>query len=137
MDTDGLRYLVWKEDGNSQNKPTLIWLQRLKDDGTKLVGERHGLSRKVAPCEGGLVEGPFILRRGGWFYLYYSTNGCCGADRHYALGVARSHSLFGPWEKTRRIRSSAATRLGNVLATAASCRMNRAGIFSIKTLERS
>lgn len=99
LDTNGLRYLIWKEDGNSQNKPTPIWLQRLSDDGTKLVDEPHELIRNDAPWEGNLVEGPFILRRGGWFYLFYSGNGCCGADCDYALGVARAHSLLGPWEK--------------------------------------
>src|SRR6266849_7143034 len=28
-DIDGVRYLVWKEDGNSRNRPTPIWAQRL------------------------------------------------------------------------------------------------------------
>ena len=98
-DTTGVRYLVWKEDGNSRNQPTPIWAQRLNDDGTKLVGELHELIRNNTDWEGGLVEGPCILRRGDWFYLFYSGNGCCGAGCNYALGVARSHSLLGPWEK--------------------------------------
>jgi len=99
IDTNGVRYLIWKEDGNSQSRPTPIWLQRLSDDGTKLVDDPHELIRNDAKWEGGLVEGPFILRRGDWFYLFYSANGCCGTDCNYALGVARSHSLLGPWEK--------------------------------------
>jgi len=99
IDTNGVRYLIWKEDGNSQNKTTPIWLQRLSDDGTGLVGEPHELIHNDADWEGNLVEGPFILRRGGWFYLFYSGSGCCGPSCNYALGVARSHSLFGPWEK--------------------------------------
>jgi beta-xylosidase len=99
IDTDGIRYLVWKEDGNSQKKPTPIWLQRLNDDGTKLVEEPHELIRNDVDWEGNLVEGPFILRRGDWFYLFYSGSGCCGPGCNYALGVARSHSLFGPWQK--------------------------------------
>ena len=74
VDTNGVRYLVWKEDGNSQNKPTPIWLQRLSDDGLKLVDQPHELIRNTATWEGGLVEGPFILRRHGWYYLFYSAN---------------------------------------------------------------
>jgi xylan 1,4-beta-xylosidase len=57
------------------------------------------LIRNDVGWEGGVVEGPFILRRGDWFYLFYSGNGCCGNGCTYALGVARSHSLLGPWEK--------------------------------------
>jgi beta-xylosidase len=99
MDTNGVRYLIWKEDGNSRSQPTPIWLQRLSDDGTKLVDAPHELIRNDVAWEGGVVEGPFILRRHGWFYLFYSGNGCCGTDCSYALGVARSRSLLGPWEK--------------------------------------
>ena len=99
VDTNGVRYLVWKEDGNSRGQPTPIWLQRLNDEGTKLVDEPHELIRNDAPWEGGVVEGPFILRRNGWFYLFYSGNGCCGGGCSYALGVARARTLFGPWEK--------------------------------------
>jgi xylan 1,4-beta-xylosidase len=100
VDTNGVRYLVWKEDGNSQNKPTPIWLQRLSDDGTKLIEQPHELIRNdPASWEGSLVEGPFILRHNGWFYLFYSGNGCCGQGCDYALGVARARTLFGPWEK--------------------------------------
>ncbi len=98
-DTNGVRYLVWKEDGNSQQKPTPIWAQPLNDDGTQLVGEKHELIHNDTKWEGGVVEGPCIIRHGDWFYLFYSGNGCCGTGCHYALGVARSHSLLGPWEK--------------------------------------
>ena len=98
-DGDGVRYLIWKEDGNSRNQPTPIWAQRLDDAGTKLVGQPHELIRNDAAWEGPLVEGPFILRRHGWFYLFYSGNGCCGRGCSYALGVARSRALLGPWQK--------------------------------------
>ena len=95
-DTNGIRYLIWKEDGNSRRQPTPIWAQRLNDDGTKLTGERHELIRNDADWEGGVVEGPFILRHNDWFYLFYSGNGCCGMGCNYALGVARSRWLLGP-----------------------------------------
>jgi beta-xylosidase len=98
-DERGLRYLVWKEDGNSRNQPTPIWAQRLSSDGTKLSGPKKELIRNDAAWEGGVVEGPFILRRGAWFYLFYSGNSCCGRRCNYALGVARARKLLGPWEK--------------------------------------
>ena len=98
-DERGERYLVWKEDGNSRNQPTPIWAQRLSGDGTKLVGEKRELIRNTAAWESNLVEGPFILRHGGYFYMFYSGNACCGRGCNYAMGVARSRTLLGPWEK--------------------------------------
>jgi beta-xylosidase len=98
-DESGQFYLIWKEDGNSRNRPTRIWAQRLSEDGTKLYGEKKELLRNDVAWEGGVVEGPFVVRRGGWFYLFYSGNACCGRSCNYALGVARSRKLLGPWEK--------------------------------------
>jgi xylan 1,4-beta-xylosidase len=98
-DENGRRYLVWKEDGNSRNQPTPIWAQPLSNDGTKLVGDKTELIRNTAAWESNLVEGPFILRRDGFFYMFYSGNACCGRGCNYAMGVARSRRLLGPWEK--------------------------------------
>jgi beta-xylosidase len=99
-DENGRRYLLWKEDGNSVRKPTPIWAQPLSIDGAKLVGERRELILNTASWEGQVVEGPAIVRQGGWFYLFYSGNACCGRDCKYALGVARARKLLGPWEKS-------------------------------------
>jgi xylan 1,4-beta-xylosidase len=101
-DEKGERYLIWKEDGNSRKLPTILWMQRLNEDGTKLVGEPKELMRNDAPWEGAVIEGPFVVKRHGWFYMFYSGNGCCGAGCNYALGVARSRSLHGPYEKYSR-----------------------------------
>lgn len=99
-DEKGDRYLIWKEDGNSREKPTPLWAQRLSTDGTKLVGDKKELFRNdPRSWEGGVVEGAFVVKRGDWFYLFYSGNACCGRRCNYALGVARSRKLLGPWEK--------------------------------------
>jgi xylan 1,4-beta-xylosidase len=98
-DEKGDLYLIWKEDGNSQRKPCVLWAQRLDDSGLKLLGEPRELFRNDAPWEGAVIEGPFIVRRPDYFYLFYSGNGCCGLNCNYALGVARAKSLLGPWEK--------------------------------------
>ncbi|HEX8381327.1 MAG TPA: glycoside hydrolase family 43 protein [Allosphingosinicella sp.] len=45
-----------------------------------------------------LVEGAWIVRRGGYYYLFYSGDNCCGKDIHYAVMVARSRSATGPFE---------------------------------------
>ena len=98
-DADGARWLIWKEDGNSLKQPTPLWIQRLRADGLALVGERKEILRNTAPWEGAVVEGPFVLRRGEYYYLFYSGGACCGRNCDYALGVARAKTLLGPWEK--------------------------------------
>ncbi|MDX6271052.1 MAG: xylan 1,4-beta-xylosidase [Acidobacteriota bacterium] len=99
-DENGDVYLIWKEDGNSRNQPTPLWAQKLSADGTRLVGSRKELLRNnPTTWEGGVVEGAFVVRRGEWFYLFYSGNACCGRRCDYALGVARARKLLGPWEK--------------------------------------
>lgn len=45
-----------------------------------------------------LVEGAWIVRRGGYYYLFYSGDNCCGKGIYYAVMVARSRSATGPFE---------------------------------------
>ena len=45
-----------------------------------------------------LVEGSWVVRRGGYYYLFYSGDNCCGAKANYAVMVARSKSATGPFE---------------------------------------
>jgi arabinan endo-1,5-alpha-L-arabinosidase len=45
-----------------------------------------------------LIEGAWVIRRGGWYYLFYSGDNCCGKDAHYAVMVARSRSAIGPFQ---------------------------------------
>jgi arabinan endo-1,5-alpha-L-arabinosidase len=45
-----------------------------------------------------LIEGAWVIRRGGFYYLFYSGDNCCGPKAHYAAMVARSRSATGPFE---------------------------------------
>ena len=45
-----------------------------------------------------LVEGAWVYRHGGYYYLFYSGDNCCGAKANYAVMVARSRSALGPFE---------------------------------------
>jgi xylan 1,4-beta-xylosidase len=98
----GRKLLVWKENGGTQ--PSSLWVQALSRDGLALTGTRRKImvgSRHN--WEGGLVEGPRIIARGGWYYLFYSGGRCCKPDTcKYALGVARAKSIYGPWRRYKR-----------------------------------
>jgi arabinan endo-1,5-alpha-L-arabinosidase len=46
----------------------------------------------------GAVEAPFIVRHGGYYYLWVSFDFCCrGADSTYRVMVGRSTSITGPY----------------------------------------
>jgi xylan 1,4-beta-xylosidase len=98
-DEKGKLYLIWKEDANSVNRPTPIWAMEMKEDRTGLVGEKKELFRNSEKWEGNLVEGVSMIKHGGYFYAFYAASGCCGIACTYSVGVARSKSLMGPWEK--------------------------------------
>jgi beta-xylosidase len=98
-DERGRLYLLWKQNGNRVGRPTPILGQRLSEDGRRLRGRPRELIRNTDAWEGGVVEAPTVIRRDPYFYLFYSANLCCTPRCAYAVGVARSPTLFGRWEK--------------------------------------
>lgn len=55
-----------------------------------------------------LIEGAWVVRRQGWYYLFYSGDNCCGPKAHYAVLVARSRSATGPFETMRHVTGAPA-----------------------------
>jgi len=97
-DVDGRRYLLWKNDGNAVGLDTWIHLQELDpEDPARLVGEPVRLLKQDRPWEGPLVEGPFLWRRDGRYYLFYAANAF--ADPAYAEGYAVADAITGPYAK--------------------------------------
>jgi arabinan endo-1,5-alpha-L-arabinosidase len=45
-----------------------------------------------------LIEAAWVIRRGDYYYLFYSGDNCCGPKAHYAVMVTRSRSATGPFE---------------------------------------
>ena len=99
QDEDGRRYLYWKEDGNGAEppRPSVIVGQEVAADGMTLLGERVVLMVNDLPWEGTVVEGPWVVRRGGACVMFYAGNTFNSED--YATGVARAASPLGPFEK--------------------------------------
>ena len=96
-DSDGKHYVLWKEDGNAVGVRTPIYIQELDANGTSVVGTPTEILSNTLSWEGALVEGPWLIKRGKYYYLFYSGNGY--ADARYALGVARATAIRGPYTK--------------------------------------
>lgn len=48
--------------------------------------------------EGFGLEGPKLIRREGWFYLFSAQGGTAGPPTSHMVVVARARSIDGPWE---------------------------------------
>ena len=97
QDEDGLRWLLWKNDGNCCGMDTYLYLQRLSPDGLRLVTKPVRLIKQDQPWEGNLVEAPTLWKHDGTYYLFYSANDYGGEN--YATGYATARKLTGPYRK--------------------------------------
>jgi len=93
----GKPYLVWKVDGNAYGANTPIYIAELNKDGSAIVGTPKKLIECDRNWETTLVEGPWIFYHAPYYYLFYSGSPYNTAA--YAVGVARSKSITGPYEK--------------------------------------
>ncbi|QTC91152.1 family 43 glycosylhydrolase [Brevundimonas goettingensis] len=80
---------------------------QLTDDGMATVGEvRHVYEPWRYPVdwdvEGFSPEGPKVLKHGDWFYMITAVGGTAGPPTGHMVIVARSKSVFGPWENHPR-----------------------------------
>jgi arabinan endo-1,5-alpha-L-arabinosidase len=69
-----------------------IFVTRLDAAGKRAVGAptREATDNKF--------EGAYVVRRGGWWYLFASTANCCaGPTTGYSVQVGRSRDLRGPY----------------------------------------
>lgn len=97
-DPAGGDYVIWKQESNGMPPAgTPLFAQPIDVATLTLTGERTELLRNDLPWEANLVEGPWMIARGGWYYLFYSANAY--VDHRYATGVARARSPIGPFEK--------------------------------------
>jgi beta-xylosidase len=106
-DGDGKHYLYYKSDGNAIGQPTYIYVQKLAVDGRSVTGRPTPIIRNDRAWEGNSVEAPWVTKRAGRYYLFYSGN--TYNTPGYAIGVARSSSPNGGFVKkaTPILRSNA------------------------------
>jgi len=91
-------YLIYKSDGNCCDIPTSIWSVPLSSDGLSTNGNPSKLITNDASWEGGVVEGPSMVKDGDKYLLFYSGNNWSTAD--YAVGYAVCDSVNGPCTKS-------------------------------------
>ncbi|MDG4825243.1 family 43 glycosylhydrolase [Asanoa sp. WMMD1127] len=99
-DSTGLRYLLYKDDGNAIGQPTSLWLQRVAADGVTLQGARVELLRSGRSEENGVIEAPALTKVGNSYVLFYSLGGY-GGDA-YQTSYATATALTGPYTKAYR-----------------------------------
>ncbi|MEU0782728.1 family 43 glycosylhydrolase [Streptomyces sp. NPDC006173] len=90
-DVGGDPYLYW-------GSYDTICVARMNGDRTRV----EGAVTQVA--QGRRVEGGFVVRRDGYYYLFYSDAGCCdGAYSGYQVKVGRATSPTGPFTDDRGV----------------------------------
>ena len=91
----GQLYISWKAYG-LDNRPIELLSSRLSSDGLRLEGEPFTL---LVDDERIGMEGQYIFKKGGYYYIVYAAHGCCGFNSTYDVYVARSKNYEGPYEK--------------------------------------
>jgi hypothetical protein len=76
---------------------TPIRAQRVSGDGCSLLGEARIVLSNDLDWEGHLIEGPFVTRQDGRYWLFYAGNDF--STPHYGIGVAVADDPFGPYTK--------------------------------------
>ena len=91
IDTNGT---PWLDFGSFWSGIKIIQL----DQNGARVGTGAPTAIAARPSNGGALEGPFIIRRCGYYYLFTSWDTCCkGASSTYNMRVVRSASVTGPY----------------------------------------
>jgi hypothetical protein len=76
---------------------TPVHARRLAPDGRSLVGEEHVVLANDLDWEGHLIEGPFVTKQQGRYWMFYAGNDF--STPAYGIGVAVADHPFGPYEK--------------------------------------
>ena len=79
---------------------TPILAQRLAEDGKSLLGSPVTVIANDLDWEGHLVEGPFLWKQDGRYWLFYAANDF--TDPSYGIGVAVADHPLGPFAKRQQ-----------------------------------
>ena len=94
--------LFWDDDDKAYYSGTrgfgapapMIWVSEIDLDNFCLVGEKHEVwGGALVGCHA--PEAPHLYKRDGWYYLMIAEG---GTEYYHAVTIARSRSVFGPYE---------------------------------------
>lgn len=100
VDTDGKRYLLYKNDGNAVKEPAILWLQEVDATGLNFIGERTELLRNSAESDQGVIEAPTLVHRPEGYVLFFSAG--VYSKGTYHTSYARSDTLRGTYTRAHR-----------------------------------
>lgn len=97
FDEDGKAYFTGtrqeeKEDGTPIGQE--IWASEIDLEEMQLIGNRMGLWNGALKGAAS-PEGPHLYKRNGYYYLMIAEG---GTEHFHAITIARSRSVFGPYE---------------------------------------
>lgn len=105
-DVGGQPYLYW-------GSYDTICVAKTNADRTRIEGE------VTEVAQGRRMEGGFVVRREGYYYLFYSDAGCCdGAFSGYQVKVGRATRPTGPFTDDRGVDLMAPTSKGGIVVSA-------------------
>lgn len=97
FDEDGTCYYIGTRPNSSgvkYNGDWEVWIQELDLETKKLTGSSHtvwnGSQRDVI-----WPEAPHLLKKDGYYYILHAEGGTC---INHCIAIARSKSVFGPYE---------------------------------------
>ena len=100
IDAAGDLWTTWGSGYGKDQSKTQLWVTRLDDTGLPLTSD-PAYQPPTAPgnaLQTGRKEGPYLHRRGDYYYLFYNTGSCCsGTASDYTIWVARSQNVTGPF----------------------------------------
>lgn len=94
---DGKRYLFTNNG----------WITPLSEDGLKVIGQSRKVydgwkypANWVTEGKNMYLESPKLIRKDGYYYMISAEGGTAGPATSHMCVVARSKSVFGPWENS-------------------------------------
>ena len=107
LDEKGRPWMTWGSfwDGIQMVQLDKKTLHVKKGCRPQTIARRYGTSQTQVPANPtsrfagtNAIEAPFIMKHGGWYYLFVSWDYCCrGALSNYRVAVGRSRNVAGPY----------------------------------------
>ena len=124
-------YILWKTDNNAKGKPSSIYIRAIAENGIKIEPDSTvtKLLTSSKPSDSNIVEGPWIVFKNNFYYLFFSSDRYSSPNYHSS--VARSDNILGPYTRLENSFN------GSILHTANSNTFLGSGHGSVVYLEES